>query len=349
MGPVQSQIVFFGVCFFGATFGAIVLTLVGIFFLACGKYTNCTGTKFDQMDDIFGAWLVFAGWWLMGLIVVIMFLLSGVLLPISMLLSDACAVVSDFPTDMHAYLDKIMVPPQDSNSEVTSTTPAPEGRRFLLGRAPVELEQVDNVKWGQQMHSLHQGQAERMPSWVIQDRSSKFSSSTASFIRGKVQHQQSPAHITDRFRSLEAIMYSDDAKPQTGPSPTDLLIGCYNRQSLLNTLNMTSEFEFADSLNFSSLLTFDADSIFNFTDFELIRDAVKSRTPAAPDWVNNSRSVNGGMCDRSRAMTSLSWMNSDLTRTRGYLDSTKSAATNMHASLSLAEQDLAPLIKKVET
>ena len=105
MGPVQAQIVFSGVCFFGATFGAIVLTLIGTFFLACGKYTNCTGTKFDEMDDVFGAWLVFAGWWLMGLVVIIMFLLSGVLVPLSMLLSDTCAVVADFPTDMHAYLD----------------------------------------------------------------------------------------------------------------------------------------------------------------------------------------------------------------------------------------------------
>ena len=146
-------------------------------------------------------------------------------------------------------------------------------------------------------------------------------------------------------------MYSDDKKPETGPSPTDLLIGCYNKQSLLDVLNMTSDFAFKDALNFSTLLSFDADATFNFTDFDTIRTAMKTRTSAAPNWVdqNPNRGVNGGTCDRPRATTSLAWMNGDLTRTRGYLDGTKSATTGMHASLGLAEKDLAPLIQKVET
>ena len=90
---------------------SFVLTLIGIFFLQCGKYTNCTGTFLDELDDQFGAWLVFLGWYVTGIVVIAMFVISGVLVPLAVIFSDVCIVAADFPTDMHAYLDKIIVAP----------------------------------------------------------------------------------------------------------------------------------------------------------------------------------------------------------------------------------------------
>ena len=40
-----------------------------------------------------------------------MFVISGVLVPLAVIFSDVCIVAADFPTDMHAYLDKIIVAP----------------------------------------------------------------------------------------------------------------------------------------------------------------------------------------------------------------------------------------------
>lgn len=48
---VQNNVVLFSTMFFGACIVSFVLTLIGVFFLQCGKYTNCTGTFLDDLDD----------------------------------------------------------------------------------------------------------------------------------------------------------------------------------------------------------------------------------------------------------------------------------------------------------
>jgi hypothetical protein len=76
---VQQNVVLSATIFFGAMLVSMVLTMIGIFFLQCGKYTNCTGTFIDDLDDVFGAWLVFLGWFITGAVVIAMFIISGVL------------------------------------------------------------------------------------------------------------------------------------------------------------------------------------------------------------------------------------------------------------------------------
>ena len=117
LGPVKNNMTYSAIAFFGFTFAAIALTLVGIFFQACGKYTNCTGVKWiDDADDKIGAWLVFLGWFLTGLVASVMFILSGVLLPMAIVMSDACVVVASIPKDMNGYLGRIITPPTDEAS-----------------------------------------------------------------------------------------------------------------------------------------------------------------------------------------------------------------------------------------
>ena len=58
LSSLQNQIVFVSILFFGATFAAIALTLVGIFFLACGKYTNCTGTFIGTITLFSHLWML---------------------------------------------------------------------------------------------------------------------------------------------------------------------------------------------------------------------------------------------------------------------------------------------------
>ena len=110
---------------------------------------------------------------------------------------------------------------------------------------------------------------------------------------------------------------------------------------------MTSRFSFTDALNFSALESFDADSAFNFTSFDNMRAVLKNRTSASPNWFDNSRGVNGGTCDRSRASDSLVWMNQDLRVAKLLLNATRNSTVAMHASLKLAEKDLSPLIVEV--
>ena len=91
---VQQNVVLSATIFFGAMLVSMVLTLIGIFFLQCGKYTNCTGTFIDDLDDVFGAWLVFLGWFITGAVVIAMFVISGVLGTLKIMLFEEYHLVS---------------------------------------------------------------------------------------------------------------------------------------------------------------------------------------------------------------------------------------------------------------
>jgi hypothetical protein len=71
------------------------------------------------------------------------------------------------------------------------------------------------------------------------------------------------------------------SQPQAVASPVDILQGCYNAEKLLDTLNMTSNFQFTSGLNFSSLTNYDSDKIFNFSSFLAVRNEMKQRTPVS--------------------------------------------------------------------
>jgi hypothetical protein len=167
----------------GTTFASIVITLVGIFFLACGKYTNCTGTFIDELDDVIGAYLVFGGWWLTGVVVIAMFVISGVLVPLAVVMSDVCVVIEDFPTDMHAYLDKIIVPEKNDGSSSRRTS---------------DTDIIEGEDW-----------------WWSSTVSTSF----------------------DKKKRLRLLV--SEPTIAVGPSPVDILQGCYNKQKLLDSLNMS--------------------------------------------------------------------------------------------------------------
>lgn len=112
--PIKGNFSVAGMAFFSITLLAIVLTLIGLFFLNCGKYTNCTGVKWiDDLDDWLGAWLIFLGWWLTAMAVIAMFFIGGFLLPFSVATSDTCVVIDDFKVNMNTYL-KRMVPGEEA-------------------------------------------------------------------------------------------------------------------------------------------------------------------------------------------------------------------------------------------
>ena len=251
LSVVQTNVVLFATMFFGATLVSFVLTLIGLFFLSCGKYTNCTGTFLDDLDDHFGAWLVFLGWYVTGLVVIVMFVLSGVLVPLAVVFSDVCVVLDDFPSDMHAYLDKIIVPP---------TAAAVNNRRTMM-----------------------------MPSTFIE----------SAFIESAFDDIESASTSSTSYnkRSLLEVASAasngnsgNNGKPSIGPSPVDVFIGCYQKKKLLETLNMSQNFAFTTSLNFTSLNAVDEvhlNSIFNVTNanIQLTRQQMSTRRSSEPDFL----------------------------------------------------------------
>jgi hypothetical protein len=290
-----------GVSFFGATFAALALTAVGLLLLDCGKYTNCTGVRcIDELDDVAGAWLIFSGWWVMGLVVVIMFLLSGVVVPVAMVLSDACGVLAELPQDMEGFLGPMM---------------AAQGGG---GAGGSEEEEAVEIRAG-----------------------------AGGGRRRRRLNLAAPSASSGEDGGDSGGGDSGGDGGGGAMNPVSLLIGCYQQKSLLDTLNMSSKFSFTGSLNFSALDAFDADETFNFTSFDNIRAQLALRTSASPNWLDNSRGVNGGTCDRARAAASLAWMNQDLTTTKALLNATRDATVAMHAALKMAEGDLTPLIDEV--
>ena len=83
------------------------------------------------------------------------------------------------------------------------------------------------------------------------------------------------------FLSLSLRHRMLSSQPQAVASPVDILQGCYNAEKLLDTLNMTSNFQFTSGLNFSSLTNYDSDKIFNFSSFLAVRNEMKQRTPVS--------------------------------------------------------------------
>eukprot|EP00944_MAST-04C_sp_MAST-4C-sp1_P006792 g6792.t1 len=132
IAPVKNNMSNSTIAFFGITFVAIVLTLVGLFFLNCGKYTNCTGIKFiDDMDDWAGAYFVFLGWWLTSIAVIAMFFISGALMPSSIAVSDVCVLLNEFPSDMNLYLKRVVPGKVETDSSsVVVKRPDPNEIRF---------------------------------------------------------------------------------------------------------------------------------------------------------------------------------------------------------------------------
>ena len=110
---------------------------------------------------------------------------------------------------------------------------------------------------------------------------------------------------------------------------------------------MTSDFAFTDTLNFSSLADFNADEVFNFTSFNQLQNAMATRNPAPPDFVAVNSSDTSRNCT-IEAGAALEWMNADLAQTEVHLNSTKTSTVAMHRSLSMAEDDLTPLIGMIE-
>ena len=112
----------------------------------------------DELDDKAGAWLIFSGWWLMGLVVVIMFMLSGVVMPVAMVLSDTCAVLKEFPSDMQGFLGPTMGGSgKETGTGDDSGTAAEiivedgsgaEGRRRRRGRRASSLDSKDDSGTG---------------------------------------------------------------------------------------------------------------------------------------------------------------------------------------------------------
>ena len=130
--PIKNNMSNSTIAFFGITFVAIVLTLVGLFFLNCGKYTNCTGIKFiDDMDDWAGAYFVFLGWWLTSIAVIAMFFIAGALMPSSIAVSDVCVLLKEFPSDMNLYLKRVVPGKVEADSSsVVVKRPDPNEIRF---------------------------------------------------------------------------------------------------------------------------------------------------------------------------------------------------------------------------
>jgi len=123
LGPIKDNFSTAGLAFFAITLVAVLFTLIGLFFLNCGKYTNCTGIKaIDDLDDVAGAWLIFLGWWLTSIAVIAMLFIGGFLLPFSVATSDTCIVIDDFAVNMKEYMEKL-VPGEDKPNPLRKPEP----------------------------------------------------------------------------------------------------------------------------------------------------------------------------------------------------------------------------------
>ena len=130
--PIKNNMSNSTIAFFGITFVAILFTLIGLFFMNCGKYTNCTGIKFiDDMDDWAGAYFVFLGWWLTSIAVIAMFFIAGALMPSSIAVSDVCVILNEFPQDMNLYLKRVVPGKTETDSSsVVTKRPDPNEIKF---------------------------------------------------------------------------------------------------------------------------------------------------------------------------------------------------------------------------
>lgn len=110
---IRKQIVTVGTAFFALSFVVMVFTLLGVAIQVCGAYTNCSKVKcIDELDDQVGRMLVWLAWEITFVFVIILFLLAGLMLPVGVVISDACVVLDDFPTNIGEYLTPVMGPGQ---------------------------------------------------------------------------------------------------------------------------------------------------------------------------------------------------------------------------------------------
>ena len=150
------------------------------------------------------------------------------------------------------------------------------------------------------------------------------------------------------IQKYQIIAASPNA-PKIGPSPVDVFIGCYNKQKLLDTLNMTSEFSFTNSLNFSSLQNFDSNALFNFTAFNILQKKMLERQSKPPDFIPleyawpRNESVHAPNCTAG-AEYSLKTTNARMGQTEIYMEAMKQSSEDMFVSLSSIELDLLPLM-----
>ena len=136
-------------------------------------------------------------------------------------------------------------------------------------------------------------------------------------------------------------------KKASGASPVDVLIGCYNKRKLLDTLNMTN-FKFTTSLNFSALNDYDAAKLFNFTSFTRIRKEMKTRTAAPPDFITLAYATNEqcrtGPSGTSGAELVLTSTNTGMDGIHTNMVNMEVATGQLFASLTSIELELQPLI-----
>ncbi len=103
--PIRQQIVAVGSAFFALSFVVVIFTFLGVAVEVCGAYTNCSKNKcIDQLDDQVGRMLVWVAWEVTFVFAVILFLLAGLMLPIGVIVSDACVVFDEFPDNVGLYL-----------------------------------------------------------------------------------------------------------------------------------------------------------------------------------------------------------------------------------------------------
>ena len=81
-----------------------MIGIPAILFIKFGKWTNCTGTLLDKLDDLFGFIFMFFSYFLGLLGMTLMFLLAGFILPGGVILSDMCIVMDEMPRDLNGYL-----------------------------------------------------------------------------------------------------------------------------------------------------------------------------------------------------------------------------------------------------
>jgi len=115
--PYRAQMADAGMAVFVLFFISLPLMIAGLMLSKVGKQTNCTGMScIDNIDDRMGDLFLFLSWVLLFIGCMLMFLFSGLFIPVSRVFGDFCIVMDEIPTDFNAYLGPYMTTSDESQS-----------------------------------------------------------------------------------------------------------------------------------------------------------------------------------------------------------------------------------------
>lgn len=252
-----------------------LMVMVGLFFVSCGKYTNCTGVKcIDNADDGLGMCCLGGAEILTFLAMAICLLVGGVSLPTGVVSSDICVVLENLPSELPDYIKL-----GGSSSTAGGNNSATLGRRRRLVEEQIQF--IEDI-YGTVIPLLLGGESGRssMPAAAGgrggggTTRTLLSASSSTRLRHGSTLAGGSKV-IADRG-SQRFSVYEDDGRSATAhPSrrrlmkiDAALMLGtCFKNESLGKALNLTNSFSFA-TLDFSALDSMNVTGGDNFKEFD---------------------------------------------------------------------------------